>query len=146
MNFDVYLFFFWFVVIFSEFFELSMYCFVRIARDRSESPRPIRFSARRVGGRDHDFELWGGEPPSPRNRLTRVWSREKRERRERGFNRKLFHGGGSYWVLLDESFGGVEEASCETMVTHVSFTKVHLYWLYEVHLYWSSKELQNTIT
>ena len=42
---------------FSEFFELSILRFVHIARDRSESPRPIRLSARRVGGRDRNCEL-----------------------------------------------------------------------------------------
>ena len=55
MNVDVYI-FLRFVVIFSEFFELSMYRFARIARYLSESPRPIRLSARRVGGRDRDCE------------------------------------------------------------------------------------------
>jgi len=56
MNVNVYT-FLRFVLIFSEFFELSMYRFARIVRERSESPRPIRLSARRVGGRDRDCEL-----------------------------------------------------------------------------------------
>jgi len=42
--------------IFLEFFELSMYHFACIARDRSETPRHMRLSARRVGGRGSDFE------------------------------------------------------------------------------------------
>ena len=55
MNFDVYL-FLWFVVIFLEFFELFMTCFVRIAQVPSATPRPMWNSALRVDGRDHDFE------------------------------------------------------------------------------------------
>jgi len=43
-------------VIFFKFFELSIECFERVARDRSKTPRLMHLSACRVGGRDHDFE------------------------------------------------------------------------------------------
>jgi len=41
-----------------SFFEFSMWYFTRIVRVRSESSRPIRLGAGRVGGRDRDFEPW----------------------------------------------------------------------------------------
>jgi len=44
-------------VIFSEFFELSVERFANIAWVRSATPRPMRLSARWVGGRDRNFEL-----------------------------------------------------------------------------------------
>ena len=55
MNVDVHI-FLKFVVIFLEFFELFYVAFY------AYRPRPIRLSARRVGGRDRDCKPWGGRP------------------------------------------------------------------------------------
>ena len=54
MNIDVHI-FLRFVVIFSEFFKLSIKRFARIPRNRSETPRAIRLSGCQVGGRDLSF-------------------------------------------------------------------------------------------